>query len=111
MIHAEDADNPAGFSGRYIKDIVKTDAEVNWDHSTYWTTNRLYTSPDISALIQEVIDRPGWSAGNAVVITYSNRKSDGEYRHFLSYEFPAEPPHYGAPILEITYGYPPTGDF
>ena len=110
VIHAENADNPVDFSGRNIRDIIKTDAEVNWDHSTYWSTNRLYTSPDISTMVQEVIDRPGWSAGNAMVITYSNRKSDGEYRHFLSYEFPTEPPHYGAPILEITYGYPPTGD-
>jgi len=111
VIHAEDADNPIGFSSRSITNIVKTTAEVNWDHSTHWSTNSLYTSPDISAVVQKVIDRPGWHAGNAMVITYSNRKSDGEYRHFLSYEFPTEPPHYGAPILEITYGEPPVSDF
>ncbi|MHC4734821.1 MAG: hypothetical protein ACYTDW_10250, partial [Planctomycetota bacterium] len=92
VIHAEDADYPAGFSSRYIKYIVKTDAEVIWDHVSYWEDAELYTSPDISAVVQEVIDRPGWHAGNAMVITYSNRLSDGERRKFFSYEFPSEPP-------------------
>ncbi len=109
VIHAEDADDPVGFSGRYIRDIVKTDAEVNWDHIPYWETTWWYTSPDISALVQEVIDRSGWSANNAMVITYSNRLSAGEYRHFCSYEFGSQ--HTSGPKLEITYGYPPMGDF
>lgn len=111
VIHAEDADNPADFSGRNIRDIVKTDTEVNWDHIPYWEDADLYTSPDISAMVQEVIDRLGWSVGNAMVITYSNRLSAGNYRQIISYEFPSSPPHYGAPILEITYGEPPISDF
>ncbi|MHC4656776.1 MAG: hypothetical protein ACYS91_17425 [Planctomycetota bacterium] len=109
VIHAEDADYPAGFSGRYIKYIVKTDAEVNWDPVLYWEPADLYTSPDISAVVQEVIDRPGWRAGNAMVITYSNRKSEGNYRHFCSYEFGSL--HTSGPKLEITYGEPPISDF
>ena len=59
VIHAEDADNPADFSGRYIRDIVKTDAEVNWDPILYWDSGKLYPSADISTMVQEVIDRPG----------------------------------------------------
>lgn len=109
VIHAEDADNPADFSGRNIRDIVKTDAEVNWDHIPYWETTWWYTSPDISAMVQEVIDRPGWSVGNAMVITYSNRLSAGNYRQICSYELGSQ--HTSGPKLEITYGEPPTGDF
>lgn len=109
VIHAEDADYPAGFSSRYIKYIVKTDAEVIWDHIPYWETSWWYTSPDISAVVQEVIDRPGWHAGNAMVITYSNRKSEGNYRQFCSYEFGSQ--HTSGSKLEITYGVPPITDF
>lgn len=109
VIHAEDADNPVGFSGRYIKDIVKTSAAVNWDHSAAWSIGKWYTSPDISGMVQEVIDRPGWSAGNTMVITYSNRLSAGGFRQFCSYEFGSQ--HTSGPKLEITYGELPVGDF
>ena len=103
VIHAEDVDNPDDFSERYIKDIVKTSAAVNWDHSSYWETAHWYTSPDISTVVQEVIDRPGWSSGNAMVITYSNRLSDGEARNFCSYDFGSQ--HTSGPKLEITCLY------
>lgn len=109
VIHAEYADNPADFSGRNIRDIVKTDAEVNWDHIPGWEDADWYTSSDISAMVQEVIDRPGWSADNAMVITYSNRLSAGNYRHICSYNFGSQ--HTSGAKLEITYGEPPISDF
>jgi len=103
VIHAEDANNPPDFSSRSIADIVKTSAAVNWDHSSYWETTWWYTSPDISAVVQEVIDRYGWSTGNAIVITYSNRLSNGEARHFCSYDFGSQ--NTSGPKLEITCLY------
>jgi hypothetical protein len=109
VIHAEDGDNPADFSGRSIRDIVKTSAAVEWDHLAMWSTAKWYTSGDISGMVKEVIDRPGWSAGNAMVITYSNRLSAGGFRQFCSYEFGDQ--HTSGPKLEITYGEPPIGDF
>jgi hypothetical protein len=50
---------------------------------------------------------PGWSAGNAMVLIYSNRKSEGHFRDICSYDFSSN----GGAKLQITYGYPPTGDF
>jgi len=108
VIQAEDADNPAGFAVRFIAHIVKTTAAVNWDPVESWDSAVWYTSPDISTVVQEVVDRPGWLAGNAMVITFSNRMSAGGYRQVCAYDLPA---YTSGPKLQITFAEPPTGDF
>jgi hypothetical protein len=35
------------------------------------------TSPDISAVLQEIVDRSGWTSGNAVLILFDCPVSDG----------------------------------
>ena len=109
IIHAEDADNPAGFGGRLIAHIVKTTAPVNWDPVESWDLAVWYTSPDISTVVQEAVVRPGWLAGNAMVITFSNRISAGGYRQVCAYDLGST--HTSGPKLEITFAEPPTGDF
>ena len=109
VIQAEDADNPLGFYGRLIVDLIKTTESVNWDHIDDWSLAKWYTSPDISEVLQTVIDRSGWSAGNAMVLVYSNRRSEGQFRHICSYDFGSQ--HTSGPKLEITYGELPIGDF
>jgi len=59
----------------------------------------LYESPDIAEVIQEVIDRDGWSPGNSLAIFYSTREQKGGYRQFSSYDRG----DVYAPKLEITY--------
>lgn len=65
-VFAEAADNPlapttaAEFNGR-----TRTTASVDWDPSA-WVTTTKYTSPDLAAVIQEVVDRGGWWSGNAL---------------------------------------------
>ena len=67
-IQGEDVDNALSFSGRYISGTVKTAASVNWDFSTAWSADTPYSSPDITSVVQEIIDRPSWSPGNALAI-------------------------------------------
>jgi hypothetical protein len=99
VIQAETADNPGDFAARYMAAAVKTAAAVDWDHKFAWDPSTLQTSGDISAVIQEVINRPGYSSGNAIVLFYSTRAESGKSRMFASFESaPAS-----AAILEITY--------
>lgn len=107
VIQAEDEDNPPGFYGRLLVDITKTTESAQWDHLDDWSYTKWYTSPDISEVLQTIIDRPGWSAGNAMVVVYSNRKSEGQFRKICSYDFSSN----SGAKLQITYGYPPAGDF
>jgi len=101
VIQAETADDAIDFSSRYIGAIGKTTAATDWDHKDAWAANTYYTSPDISSVIQEVVNRPGFGSGNSIAIYYSTRDLSGKARSFASYEYsPAS-----AAGLEITYEY------
>ena len=99
VIQAETADNPGDFTSVKVGQRSKTNAAVNWDHMQTGAAEWWYTSPDIAKVVQKVIDRPGWTAGNAMVIFYSNRRNEGFNWHFWSYDQSAG----NAPKLEITY--------
>ena len=72
-IHGEDADNPGQFSDLAdYEGRTRTTAVVNWDDIAAWTLDSEYNSPDISSIIQEIIDRAGWASGNAMVIFWDD---------------------------------------
>ena len=99
-IEAEAADDAASLGGsRHVGSLPKTSASVNWDHYEPWVENTWYESPDITGVIQEVVDRAGWSPNNSLTILYSTRDSEGGYRNFSSYDRGSDL----APKLEITY--------
>jgi hypothetical protein len=99
VIVAESSDNPADFSDRMIGDAVLTISSVVWDHATAWSPDTQYTSPDISNVIQEVVNRPGFSSGNSIAIYYGTRDLSGKGRSFASYEYSPV----SAAVLEVTY--------
>jgi hypothetical protein len=49
-----------------------TDAVVNWDNIGAWVNDVDYNSPEIKTIIQEIVDRVGWSSGNAIVIQWDD---------------------------------------
>ncbi len=99
VIQAEAANNAAAFgSSRHIASLPRTSASVNWDLDQPWSADAWYESPDIAEVVQEVINRAGWSANNALAILYSSR-SEGGYRNFSAYDRGSD----YAPMLEITY--------
>jgi hypothetical protein len=80
------ADDKAAFDSRYGN---RTTAQVNWDGIGAWTTDTEYTSPDIKSVIQEIVDRAGWSSGNDIVIfweDFDNESNEGAYRSCYSYD-------------------------
>jgi type IV pilus assembly protein PilY1 len=98
-IEAESADNVESFSiSRNIASLPRTNASVHWDIIEPWSPDTWYESPDIADVIQEIIDRDGWSADNSLAIIYSSRSESG-YRNFSSYDRSSD----YAPRLEITY--------
>ena len=99
-IEAEAVDNADAFGiSRRIGSLPKTSASVNWDHHDPWAENTWYQSPDIAEVIQEIIDRPGWTANNSLTILYGTRLFAGDWRKYSSYDRGIE----YAPRLEITY--------
>jgi hypothetical protein len=99
QIRSESSDDAADFSSRYIASASLNSASVNWDHTSDWSANTWYTSPNIAAVVQPVFNRTGWLRGNDLTILYRTRTNSNKTRSFASFNTsPA-----AAPILEITY--------
>jgi hypothetical protein len=97
-IYGQAADDPPTFSTAADWNLrTWTTAYVHWQPSA-WAANTYYDSPDISAVVQEIVDRPGWAAGNAMAF-----KLDGdEVQHIYGYSYDYGTGQY-APELEIEY--------
>lgn len=106
-IAAEDADNPAvPTSCADLAGRVRTSASVPWDFTTDWVIDTEYSPGDLAAVIQELVDRGGWSSGNALNIIIDDDGSDGgAFRRAYSYEGSTAK----AAKLDITYTATQTG--
>jgi len=104
-IKGEDADNPPTFTTKDDFDArVRTTAEVDWDGVPVMVADEEYDSPDIKTVIQEIIDRPGWSSGNAVVIfwdDFDDRSDHNVNTRRRMYTHNTQPAK--APLLHIEY--------
>ena len=73
-IKGEDVDNAATFSSssENLSSRTLTSASVNWNNIPAWNTSGesadAQKTPDLTSIIQEIVDRSGWSIGNSLVI-------------------------------------------
>jgi uncharacterized repeat protein (TIGR01451 family) len=91
----DDAPNLGNGNGN-ISDRTLTTARVIWSNVPAWTTGNTYQTPSIQTIIQEIIDRPGWSNNNEMVMIVSGQ---GGSRVAESHNGNAG----AAPILHIEY--------
>ena len=91
-IFAEDVDDATQIISHADYDSrVLTAALSTWSPGA-WTSGLLYESSSLRGLVQEVVNRPGWSSGNALQILHKdNVSTTGARRTFYSHEggFPA----------------------
>ena len=100
VVTAEAADNVTAYgSSHRLCDVASSAASQVWAWDTTWSADTWYESPDLRAVIQEIVDRPGWSAGNALAIICVGDYSAGSDRQFWSYD--GDPDR--AAQLEIKY--------
>ena len=77
----------------------RTTASVEWSGIQQWDKNTLYDSPDLSPIIQEIVNRPGWVEGNDIVLLFRSNLATGKrrvYAHDKGDRTPA--------ILTVRYG-------
>ncbi len=63
----------ANFVGR-----ARTVAFTNWAAIPAWVLATVYPTPDITAVIQEIIDLGGWASGNDLVVFVEDYNSDND---------------------------------
>lgn len=92
------ADNPGSFFDHPAVAVrTPTAASVPWvDPSLYGEAE----SPDFATVLQEVIDRPGWVEGNAVVVLIRGRTDADAGMWCRSYDYNSE----SSAILNVTFG-------
>ncbi len=100
-IYGEKTNSSVTFSTQSgdISDRTLTDSLVTWNLPDM-TLNLTYQTPDLSPVIQEIIDQANWSSGNntiTLIITTSDATENE--RKLKSYDFS----HSEAPLLVINY--------
>jgi PKD repeat protein len=85
-----DIDNAPIFSSTNfdITSRTQTAAQVTWADGTVpaWVVGTTYDSPDISAIVQEIVDRPGWNSGNAMAFMIWSDPGETSERVSESYD-------------------------
>jgi hypothetical protein len=99
-IRGEDVDNAAIFTTatRNISSRPRTTAAVSWSPAPWSTVGEAgpdQQTPDIASVIQEVVNRPGWSSGNSLVIIITG---SGER---VAESYNGDPA--AAPLLHVDY--------
>lgn len=99
-IYANDVDNATNPTGATdAESRALTSAAVDWD-PVGWESGNFYDSPEIKTVIQEIIDRAGWSSGNALMILHRDDGSGhGSNNYFAVYSYD----YGGPPLLHIEY--------
>jgi hypothetical protein len=92
------ADNPPTFTTTAfnISSRPRTTAQVPWNNVPAWTVlDAKWQTPNLSPIISELVNRPGWALGNSIVIVVSGT---GER---VAESFNGEPP--AAPKLVVSW--------
>ena len=79
-IFGQDADDTTQFieSDNDLSNRPRTSAAVDWSNVLNWSMNQFYQPPEITTLIQEIVDRGGWSSGSSMVILVRSDDLDGK---------------------------------
>jgi hypothetical protein len=72
-IRAEAADHAPAFNFSLfdVSSRPRTNAATSWQAAPWTTIDAKYQTPDISALVAEIVNRPGWRSGNSMVFIIS----------------------------------------
>lgn len=112
-IQAEYSANAAPFATttRNLSDRLTSIASVDWPVPAWNTVSEKHWTPDLSTLVQEVVDHPGWQLNNALafIITGSGRRTaeayEGEAQNapLLHVEFSTDPVNNNPPLAAFTF--------
>ena len=99
-IYVHHTNNASGFSaGNNTYDVTGRigggDPSVAWDNADGPAVNQILTTPDIGSLVQDIVNRGGWSSGNsmAFIINGSGKREVESHNGEAS----------AAPLLRIEY--------
>lgn len=90
-INGQAADNPGTFTtnSNDISNRPLSTHSISWSPSA-WTSGSIYNSPDITSIVQELVNRSGWSSGNSMAMlitsTDTNASNTNNRRTAAAYD-------------------------
>jgi hypothetical protein len=124
IIQGQDIDNAPTFTSATgnISSRSRTTASVSWAPVPWMTVGQAglaQRTPDIASVVQEIVNRSGWSSGNSLVVIISGtgRRTAESYNGvpaaapLLHVEFTSEPGNAGESFLCTTSGVATAGQY
>jgi len=107
-IYGEDTDHAQNFDwgNPLVPNRPRTNASVDWAVHQDSRADQWHWSPDIGPVIQEILDRPGWSSDGSLVLLLIAKSGDTRYRDMYARDAGTDT----ASLLHIYYvpaGYVP----
>ncbi len=103
VIHGVKADNPDNFQEidyDVSSNYPTTDASVSWANVESWTSGQYYATPNLNVLVQEIVNRPGWTSGNAMAFRLTRTPPSYNPYNYRGFRTAGEG---DGPLLRITY--------
>ena len=100
LISGEASDDSAAFTSvsNDLSARAKTTATIAWDQDDDWDdVNAPQQTPDITTIIQEIVDRPGWCGNNALSLFLANVGAG----HLNAFSFDGDQSR--APMLRVDF--------
>jgi len=100
-IYGENRDNAAQITSNPDFLNRPLTAKVDWDDTSAWACDGTWKmSPSIVSVLQEIVNRPGWTSGNTINIFWkADTTLDGNWRRVRHFESGAA----NAPKLHVEY--------
>jgi hypothetical protein len=99
-IVGQKAANPTGFTADpfNVSSRETTDASTDWTITNAWSNGQKYSSVNAAVVLQEIVDLPGWAAGNSVVFVINGDEESTAFRRTYRTSVATL-----APTLTVTY--------
>lgn len=106
-IRGEDTGDAGSFDqNRKPDNLALTSSSVQWviPSSDPWGLGNERQTPDLSAVVQEIVDRPDWSPGNGIAVVVQNDgDAGGLHRRVIGFERPLQT--YSGHLAELVVNY------
>ena len=106
-IACEDVDSATVLAGEGYYDISnrwkrKTEAAVLWDQMIDTNPGARDSTPDLKALVQEIVNRPKWKSGNAIIFIFKCLSLESDTSHVELYSWDFDDHTYGG-VLHVYF--------
>ena len=89
-----------------IDNSLRTNAEMIWDNIGPWLPGNQYRSPDISSVVQEIVDQPDWTSGNHLALFWDDHEGRSDIVNYAARDgYSYRGSNTESPELHIKYVY------